>query len=300
MNLEVQDKTTAFTFEYEQVDNNLPVDITTALITIFDSSGGELVNEVAMTIVDNKATHIVDFSVAPDAGTWTIKRNYKAELKIDGKFIPQLFDIAKYLFVNHVKDQDLFDESDELEDNAFSKSGDAESGGVNTLVDSRRIEIDDYWNGGLIKIWADGNTSEVTEHIISDFVSTTNTFTFAPDRTAVGAGDNYTVRRSYQKDINLAGDVVKTDLLKKDLLAYLVLDDYQLTQLIIYKTLERYFGSKKNNNADDDVFTDRYEYYRDLYNTEYAGLPLKYDLNEDGNIDLEQEDGVGQNITMNR
>ncbi len=300
MNLEVQDKTTSFTFEYEQVENNLPVNISTALIKIFNSGGGELVTEKTMTIVDNKATHTQDFSVDPDNGEWTINRNFKAELKIDGKFILQLFNIVKYPFVNHIVDEDLFNEAEELSQNATNEVGEADSGSTTTLVHINRDEVDDHWNGGLIKIWQDVSTAKITEHTITDFVSLTGTITFTPARVdAVVNGDNYSLRRSYQNDINRAGDIVKEDLLKKELRAYLILDDYQLKNLILWKTLERYFGARKSS-GDEDTFTDRYKYFKNLYDTAYATLPLNYDIDEDGNIDPETEEAVGKDITLNR
>ncbi len=301
MNLEVQDKIASYTFEYEKVNKNLPIDITTALIKIFDNGGTELVTEKTMTIVDNKATYTVDFSIDPDNGSWDIDRNFKAELNIDGDFIPQLFDIVKYPFVNHVKDQDLFNEADELQSNASTETGEADSGTTTTLVDSNRDEVDDWWNGGLIKIWQDENTSKITEHTITDFDGSTGLITYTPARDdAVVVNDNYELRRSYQLDINRAGDIVKADLLKKEFRAYLVLDDYQLFNLVLWKTLERYFGARKNDGADNSAFSDRYLYFKNLYDSEYESLPLNYDSNEDGNIDPDLEENVGKDIILNR
>lgn len=299
MNLEVQDKTTSFTFTYSKVENNLPVNISTASIIIYDNAGATLVNNVVLAPVTNTATHTVNFSIDPDNGTWTIDRNFKAEFTIDGQLIPQLFNVVKYPFINHVKDEDLFDEATELKERAVSEVGEADSGSTTTLIHADLNEVDDYWNGGLIKIWGDVSTSKITEHDITDFDSGTGMVTFTPARDAVVLGDNYSLRRSYQKDINRAGDIVKTDLLKKDLRAYLILDDYQLKNLVLYKTLERFFGSRKNSGGDSDVFTDRYKYFKGLYDTEYETLPLNYDRDEDGNIDETEESRTPQ-IKLNR
>lgn len=298
MNLEVQDNTTSFIFRYENVDKNLPVDITTATIIISNNSGGVLVTEKTMVILDNVATYDVNFSVNPDNGSWGIARNFKAELKINGRFIPQLFDIVKYPFVNHVKDTDLFQHSPDMKSGSSTQSGNAESGSINTLVDDARIEEDNHWNGGIIEIWGDDNTSDITKHNVLSFIS--GVITFEPNRTAVIAGDNYSIRKSYQSEINIGGDIVKNDLWKKDLRAYLVLDNYQLNLLIIYKTLEMYYGVRKNSNADDDVYSDRYEFFKSLYSTEYSSIPLNYDKNEDGNLDPDTEEAVGKDIQMNR
>lgn len=299
MNLEVQDKTTSFTFTYSKVVNNLPVTITSAKIIIYNNAGTVLVNEVTLTPVGNTASHTVNFSVDPDQLTWTIARNFKAEFNIDGQFIPQLFDIVKYPFINHVVDEDLFNEAEELKENATAEVGEADSGSTTTLVHADLNEVDDFWNGGLAKIWKDAADKKITEHDITDFDKATNTITFTPARIdPVVSGDNYALRRSYQNDINRAGDLVKEDLLKRKQRAYLVLDDYQLKNLTLYKTLERYFGARKK--GEEDIFTDRYNYFKGLYDTAYETIPLNYDADEDGNLDPDTEEAQTPQIKLNR
>ena len=70
--------------------------------------------------------------------------------------------------------------------------------------------------------------------------------------------------------------------------------------MITFKTLEHYYGSKMNPNAEDDLFEGRYIYFKGLYDDEYNNLPLNYDRDEDGSIDPNTEEGAGKDIVLNR
>ncbi len=71
----------------------------------------------------------------------------------------------------------------------------ADSGSNTTLVDSKLTQIDDFWNGDVVKIkeTTDGLAPEGEESDISDFDATSDTLTFGALTVAVDAGDRYEI-----------------------------------------------------------------------------------------------------------
>jgi len=55
----------------------------------------------------------------------------------------------------------------------------ADSGSTTTLVDTALTEADDYWNGYILKFTSGSNNG--LEAIVTDFVASTDTLTFAPE-----------------------------------------------------------------------------------------------------------------------
>jgi hypothetical protein len=252
----------------------------------------------AMTISSNVATESVDFSSDPSAGTWSIGRNYKAVMIIDGVTRVRLFDIVKYPFVNEVEQSDLESENKQgIELAGTTEEGTADSGTVNTLTDSTKIGADDP-TGGKLFVYPLTASGITTEHTVTGFTTGTGQIAFTPDRAAVTT-ETYQYRTSFDNDITRAGNIVQADLLKFEKRAYLIIDNTQINDLIIYKFFERLYALKRSNATEDDTNNVKYIYYKELYQSTLDGLPLNYDLNEDGVIG-EDETAVTTQVRLIR
>lgn len=76
----------------------------------------------------------------------------------------------------------------------------ATGGSTSTLIDTARVEADDYWNNAWLYIadTTDDGAPIGQEALVTDFVAATDTLTFEPAMTAaVGSGDTYELRRYY-------------------------------------------------------------------------------------------------------
>lgn len=281
MNIEIKEDST-YIFSFTKYENDIESNISTATISTKTPSGTEILSTTAMTISGGTATYSLDTSASD---SYKIDRNFQAILTIDDNTHVRLFDIVKYPFINEVTIIDLQKENrSALELAGFKKEGEAESGTVNTALDSSFIGSETYV-GGEIEIYPIDN-SEITQRFdITAFNDTTGQFSFAPDRDNAVTTNRFQVRRSFAEEIEQAGDIVQSDLWKRDQRAYLILDNTQVNRMITYKFFELLFAKRRTSLNDDDRDNVQYNYYRDLYNTEYNGLPLAYDQNENGSIE---------------
>jgi hypothetical protein len=299
MNLEIKEDNSSYSFSYTQYENGLAKNITTATITLYGTDGTEFIASSSMTISNNVATKTVDFSTDPSAGNWVVDRNYKAVMIIDGIDRVRLFDIVKYPFVNEVEQSDLELENKEgIELAGLTDEGTADSGSSTTIVDSTKIGADDP-TGGKLYIYPLTASGITTEHTITDFTTGSGTITFTPPRDTAVTIQRYEYRTSFDNDITRAGNIVQTDLWKMDRRAYLIIDNTQINDLIIYKFFERLYALRRSRATEDDTNNVKYIYYKDLYDSTLNGLPLNYDLDEDGAIG-EDETGLNTEIRMIR
>jgi len=295
MSLEVKEDST-YTFRFEKYLGRSPASISAATLRIFSSGGLELKTSTPMTISANAASLAVNFAVDPSPQSYSLGRNYRAEMTVDGVVHNRLFDIVKYPFVNEVTDNDLNTEWDGIETLAATKRGETDSGDTDEAVDAERGEATGYWDGGIINFFPLGDVGQCSEHTVTTWTSSTKTFKFDPPRgSAIVAGQAYTVRRNFSREISAAGEIVSADLWKKEKRAALVLDGSQLSRLIIYKTLERLFGGLIRGT--DEEWVPLFERYQNLYSQELASIPLEYDSDEIGA--LETVTGLGS-VIMDR
>lgn len=290
MNLEIKEDST-YTFTFERTVDNLTKGLTSATIAILSKGGATYQTATAMTVASNVATKSINFATDPTAGEYSLGRFWQAVIVATyadstTETIVRFFDIVRYPFVNQVKDQDLIDENRYVAEGIQDFGGTASSGSDSTLVDLNRAESDDYWNGGKLFILPLVDTDKVTEHTVTDFVKSTGTLTFTPTRTAVTL-EQYTLRRSYQAQINLAGKIVQEDLLAQTKLAYLCVDSTQLNRLIVYKCLERYFQPLREQ--ENDKWDLQFKYYQGEYKKLFDSIPLTYDASDDGAIDDDEQ-----------
>lgn len=283
-----------YTFTYEKIRSDLPQLITEATITIYNSAGEEMLAETEMSVAINVATYNVDFSVDPTDLEWELGENYKVVYDIDGETIVYFFSIVNYPFVNPVNDQDLITENPIVKRGTWEVKGQADSGTTDTIIDTERTEVNEYWYGGIIDILPLDDADQVTSHRVTDYDSTINTITFEPAYSATITTQNYVLRRSYQSQIDLAGEKVVEDLNKNAKRAYLLIDSTQCKRLVVYKFFETYFQALRETEGDKNDL--QFRYYSDKYSTELNSLKVDYDEDEDGDI-TDDEKGASNFVT---
>ncbi len=283
-----------YTFTYEKIRSDLPQLITEATITIYNSAGEEMLAETDMTTAINVAAYNVDFSVDPTDLEWSLGQNYKVVYTIDGETIVYFFDIVNYPFINPVNDQDLITENPIVKKGTWEVKGQADSGTTDTIIDTERTEVNEYWYGGIIDILPLNDADQVTSHRVTDYDSTINTITFEPAYSATITTQNYVLRRSYQSQIDLAGEKVVEDLNKNAKRAYLLIDSTQCKRLVVYKFFETYFQALRETEGDKNDL--QFRYYSDKYSTELNSLKVDYDEDEDGDI-TDDEKGASNFVT---
>jgi hypothetical protein len=263
-----------YTFTYFKEQNNTIITPSTAKISIYDLDGTLIVNEASMTITSGVCTYVWNSS------GYEVGMNYKVMYTISGyNPVVRLFDIVKYPFINDVTDDDLFIEYEALRSNMFEDSSLSQSGTTTTLVDLNRTEANDHWNGGSIEIY---QGQLVYQRKVTDFVLSTNTVTFTPALPSAVTTNSYTIRQSYQDDINNAARKLQLHFRSLEKRAYLVIDNYMLKDLIVFEVLKKYFFG--NIKQDGDEYSIKYKHYAAMYNSTLESLKLVYDENNDGEI----------------
>jgi hypothetical protein len=284
MNLEVKKDDTAHTFSFpndvfgnDRRLKNSKVAITTAKIKITKSGGTSVLTETNMTI----AVDTFSASYSWDATGQDVEENYILTFTINGAIYNRFIDIYYYPFLNTVCDNDLFAIDKSVKEKSWRVAGSATGGTLTTLVDTNRIEDDDKFNGGLIELYYD---SKIETREITDFVKTTNTFTFTPAvSVAVSDGLGYAARESYQEDIDYAADEVRERFTQIEKRAYLLLDHSQARRAIINKTLANYWRQKVK--AEDDEYDIKYKFYLSEFESYFANTKWKYDADADAELD---------------
>ena len=282
MNLEIkQDSTHTFTFpddvfESSYWQSNQKTVITSATIEITDALDDEIQAVTNMTISGDTYSATYNW----DSTDEDIKENYIVKFVINGVCYNRFFDIYLYPFQNTVTDDDLFAKDSSLKEYVHKKSGKADSGTITTLVDSNRIEDDNFFNGGVIEIYFN---EKIEKRNVADFVSSTNTITFTPAvYTSVSEGIGYSLRESFQNEINEAGKEVQLRFRQMNRRAYLLIDHTQVKELIVFKTLANYWHHKVKSI--DDEYHIKYNYYFQKYESLFTNTVWKYDTNADGTI----------------
>lgn len=279
--LEVEVDST-FTFTYFKEENNQLIIPSAATIQILDASGNEKLAATVMTIA---ADGVVTY--AWDSTGNAVGQNYQVIYRLDSrKPVVRFFDIYYYPFTNDITDTDLKEKNDVISDGIWEESGKAESGTTTTLIDSKLIDNDETWKGGLIEIY---KNKESKDRKISSFDNTTGKITFNPAlESTVEANDIYIARRSYQEKITQAGIKVQDDFRAMEKRAYLVIDHRVLKWLIIYRFFADYFGNLiKEENDEFDIQNKRYE---GLYTNKLQSMSIVYDKNVDAIIDDGEDD----------
>ena len=266
----------SYEFEAFIESSNLPTIPSVATMEIFSSDGDTILSSTSM---------VIDGTTGVASYTWnstgTAKGvNYIAKFLLDTTAIVRLFDIYLTPFINLITDDDLILEYSEIKSGVWEQSGTAQSGTTSTIVDNSRFEDTGTWNGGKLEIIQD---NELIIRDVVSYVSSTSTITFTPVIDPAITTEKYLIRKSYQNDIDYAGNKVVLDLKKIDRRASLILDNNATKYLVVYKFFESYFF--KLIKQEGDEFYLKYNYYKEKYSSELQGLNLVYDSNDDGVID---------------
>lgn len=280
MNIEIKEDAT-YTFSFTKYENDTESNISAATISTKTADGTEILASTAMTISTTTATYALDTSAST---VYSVARNFRAEFIIDGVTHIRLFDIVRYPFVNEVTIVELEKENKGALDLAgFKSDGEASTGSTTTAVDTSFIGEDTYL-GGEIEIYPADNSEKTETFTITAFNDSTGEFTFSPARTNAVSTNMFRVRQSFSTEISRAGEIVQSDLWKREQRAYLILDNSQIINMIVYKFFQLMFAKRRTSLNEDDRDHVQYLYYENLYTGEYNGLPLVYDLNNDGSL----------------
>lgn len=297
MSLEVREDST-YTFSHEKIVSNVPTLIESATARILDRNGSVLQASTTMDLSGsavNIASLTVDFSDDPSTSlTYARARNYRIEMTIDNVIYNYFFDIVRYPFVNLVTDQDLIDENSMLADGIAEEEGDATDGSSTSIIDTNRLESDDFWNGGKVTIFPIEDTGSIEERLITNFIKDTGTIVFDPAITTPVTTEHYLLRKSYQSLITRAGNIVKDDIASAKEKAYLMIDSSQVNRLIIYKALEKYLIPIRKEK--DDQYDIMIQEYREQYNKLFLSIPLIFDQDDSGSIS--DDEAKGSNFSV--
>ncbi len=170
----------------------------------------------------------------------------------------------------------------------------ADSGTLTTAVNSSISEGNDYTNSLICFISGD-NIS--IDRVITSYATATGTFTFDVLTATVTNIDEFcVVSKGFLSDVAQATNIVTNDLRNRGYNVDLFLNfQTQLKELYIYKTIELVCASLMNDGQDHDVYFVNYERFKNLYEVESSTLIADYDADEDGNIDVGEENlNIGQ------
>jgi len=111
------------------------------------------------------------------------------------------------------------------------------------------------------------------------------------------ADEIWTGTTSYSGQIAEAFNAVKRLIKDKGKRPSMLIDGSQVRELVIIKTFEMIFFNFAKDP--EDVWWKRYEKYAALFTARFAALQIKYDVDESGTIEADEEQGLG-NLSLIR
>lgn len=135
-----------------------------------------------------------------------------------------------------------------------------------------------------------------TDKVITKFKDLTGTISFDALASTVSNTDEFCiVSKGFQSEVAQAALVVTEDFKNKGYDASLFLNDTQLKELHISKTIELVCWGLMNDAIDSDAYFANAQRYEKRYQLIMANLIADYDANEDGVIsDDEEKESIGQ------
>jgi len=106
------------------------------------------------------------------------------------------------------------------------------------------------------------------------------------------ADEIWTGTTSYSGQIAEAFNAVKRLIKDKGKRPSMLIDGSQVRELVIIKTFEMIFFNFAKDP--EDVWWKRYEKYAALFTARFAALQIKYDEDESGTIETDEQQGLGQ------
>ncbi|HDR67995.1 MAG TPA: hypothetical protein ENN61_02970 [Bacteroidaceae bacterium] len=102
---------------------------------------------------------------------------------------------------------------------------------------------------------------------------------------------------NYDDQIQEAFRMIKRDIKNKGKRPAMLIDGMQVRELVIFKTFEIIFFSFAKN--EDSIWWTRYLEMKEKYKTAFEALRIKYDEDESGTIDSDEDETLGQ-VTLVR
>lgn len=164
----------------------------------------------------------------------------------------------------------------------------AEDGTTSTIKSEQLISISDI--EGYIVVFLNGELNGINSSILSvdgeaETVTLDDVLPYQVTRTTKFA----ILETGYLSFVTRAEAIITSAFRNKGIDINLFLNDAQLKELHIYKTIELICLSKRRDATDEDVYHSNYESFKSLYNLEFANLAADYDANENGVIDEDEE-----------
>jgi len=279
-----------YTFEWSFYDNNIKETPVSGTINVYKPGGTTKLVDDQPVAIETDGTIKYTLSATDTA---TCDKNYKIELEYqvgDELFRPYyLFSIVKTPLINNVRDEDLFQYVPELRDKLTPNVIETTSAGTtSTLISTYLNPLNLDFKGGYITIYIDETTEHNAE--IQSWDSETSTVTFSPTYpSSIASGLKVQIRASYQRFINEAYENhVYRDIRNRVPLLAGYIDSTVTDNLTVYKTLEIICFGKVEEV--DDKWDMRASKFADKYGKEYIKLNEAYDYNEDGDIDISENE----------
>ena len=281
----LEDKTG--TIRLSVYDKNYITTPTSALITLYTTSGGVLQAQATATVgSNNEMTYSLTTTHTADVGL-----NFKAvwQYVISGVtyYETQLFDVVKNILSIPITDDDLYAELDSLREANKQATGTATAGAAGSITDTAKLkQEDDYWKGGLCKIIAGtgvGQERTATGNTQSTGVITvTPNWVTTPDTTSV-----YKIVRSFSVKIQQSFKKIEQMIYDKGKRHQLILESSQIEIPLIYMTI--HFIALDLTKEVDDKWSVIAKAYWDRFNESFNSLKLEYDEDASGTIEGDEE-----------
>ena len=167
----------------------------------------------------------------------------------------------------------------------------AHGGSVTTAYSKAFKGLDDEEIEGAYLCFLNGDNAGI-DRIITDYNSTNvGTLTFDPLDVAIDETVTLAiVLLDYTGGVDRAKAIIENDLRKMGYDVNNFLDETQLKELVINKTMSHIMRAKRQNADTDDTYHINYLEFEDLYQKELSQLVASYDENEDGVISDDEED----------
>lgn len=174
--------------------------------------------------------------------------------------------------------------------------GKADGGTTTTLINNKYSldNIDDEFNNYYI-CFLNGDNKGV-DRIVTDFDAQNGIFTFDELESSVNNSTLYALCEVGYLQYSDEAYIYIVERFKNDgKNISLFLNEAQLKELHLLKTLDLICQDKFNDATNEDMYYQRHLHYKETFENTYLSLVADYDLNENGAIDTDEEENkIGQ------
>lgn len=276
--------------------NNQPA-IASSASVILKKPSGDLLQASASATIDN-ASGKISYALTP-THTEELGENYSAlwTYTVGGVdfYETMLFDVVLNKLGISIVDDDILVEQRDVLERSDNFRGIVASSSSSTLVcNDLKIFPDNYWNGGLIQVYAGSSVTTRQLRKVTNFVQSTATITISSTwGTNPDANYRFIVYKGFEEKIQRAFDEMMVDVIARGYRPALILESRELSIPHIKKTLSIICLDYMTAPNDKwDVLAQRYE---SQYRQAFDKIRFQYDMNEDGKISAsERNQDMGQ------